>query len=317
MAFVTLKVDLTGLLGGLDTNRAAPNPPTEPFIDKAEFVRLQEALAKEYATEYQTISLGHTIPQKVKEGEPPNTSNALVGGDNPTKEFPNDFDAFKRGITGAFETMTQSYVATTVHDRARTVTSRRFPILGDASITIPRYVIDPLSPEDGSSRVASSATAHGIYYTSVPSNNPVELITGVPDDLPKPFVPFMVLTYHVDRRVIDETMMKEFNEWLRRAIGLIVRPFVEMITIHEDEQDKKPVKDFQPHVSGWLLQYFSHTRLYFNSRYPTRMTSLVTCPVYHDNSLCADYIKLSDVMGVDKTLLHAGLSFNRPVNVSI
>ncbi len=127
----------------------------------------------------------------------------------------------------------------------------------------------------------------------------------------------MVLEYHVDRRVINSSKMKEYNQWMKDAVKKVVRIFVETIKNHELEQDKKPVGEFTLHRSGWLFQYFSQTRLYFNSRYPTRLSTLFACPVYRDNSLCADYIKLADVMGFDKQLIQNGLDFNRPVHVSI
>ncbi len=144
------------------------------------FLAKQQSLTDEYKTQYLTTSLASSIPQVVKEGRPPFSGNSLVGGDAPVISQPANMIAFEHGITNAFEAMVHTYTMSCVEDRSRTSKSRKMPVLGDLAITIPRYVINSTSLEDGSTRIAESASAHGVYYTSVPSNNPIELITGNP-----------------------------------------------------------------------------------------------------------------------------------------
>jgi hypothetical protein len=312
MAHAILRINLTSRLEGPDLNNLGrPNPPNEVFIDKENFVNKQAAVAIQHATEPGIISVPSSVPQTIHMGQNPPTGNQFVGGDLPVTQA---YKRFEEGITNAFVPTTHNYITWSVIDKHTDTKFRRMPTLGDLTVTIPRYVVDS-SGADALTRVSESAAAHGIYYTSVPSNSPTELITGMDDEFAKPFAPFMVLEYHVDHNMIDVKYLKEFNTWMKSQISWIIGGFINRVKTHEAEQDKKPEDQFVAHASGWLYQYFSHTRLYFNSQFPTRLTSLFECPIYRDTALCADYIKLADVMNFDKQLIRRGITFNRPVNI--
>lgn len=304
MAYRTIRTQLTQFIDG----KSDWKDPNVSFIDTQKFHEATEQtlLPEARITHHNVRTYYSDIPQFIREGRSPEINIHSPGGDVITENPPPGTEnAIRIHMTEAFEPAISSYTSTArtglrmQSEEAR----RRLPILGDLSITIPLYN----STEESSDpvvRISESAAAHGVYYTRTPAMNPIELVTGVPEKFPTPFVPFMKLDYHVNSELLNPAALNKFNHFMRFRIAKAVEPFVEQLRAIRSE-------DAEPHPSGWLPEYLSQTRLYFNTRFPTKLVYLFDCLVYSDVSLRANYILLRDVLMTDKLQRYTTLPAQR------